>query len=69
MNIPGTDIPKPSVELIGRDGNAYAILGAVSRALRKAGCKKEVVDAFMAEAMSGDYNNLLVTAARYVEVE
>ena len=42
--------PEVVVELVGHDGNAFAILGKVSRALRKGGATKEEVDEFMAEA-------------------
>jgi hypothetical protein len=56
------------VKLVGNDGNAFAILGAVSKALRKGG-RGDLVDAFMKEATSGDYNHLLRTACEYVEVE
>lgn len=56
------------VQLTGNDGNAYAIMGAVSKALRKAGATKEQIDQYMSESMSGDYNHLLVTAMDWVEV-
>lgn len=41
------------VELIGQDGNAFAILGKVKRELVRAG-HKDLVDEYMSEAMSGD---------------
>ena len=52
--IPGTEIEKPEVELIGVDGNAFAIMGNVSSALRKAGAPKEVIAKYMEESKSGD---------------
>ena len=60
---------KPVVELVGQDGNAFAIMGRVSKALRRAGADKEYVDKYMEESMSGDYDNLLVTAMKYADVE
>ena len=60
--------PKIKVQLTGRDGNAFAILGAVTSALRRAGVSKEERNAFTAEATSGDYDHLLQTAMRWVEV-
>ena len=60
--------PKVKVQLTGRDGNAFAIMGAVKDGLRKAGVSKEEQDKFMEEAMSGDYNNLLMTCMRWVDV-
>jgi len=59
---------KPRVKLIGEDGNAFAILGKVKRALVKAGMHEEA-KAFMEEATAGDYNNLLACVQRYVDVE
>jgi hypothetical protein len=61
-------LPKPEVRIIGRDGNAFAILGACTKAMKKAGWKKEDVDKFLAEAMSGDYDHLLQTAMKWCEV-
>jgi len=57
-----------TVKLVGNDGNAYAIMGAVQKALRKAGAPKEEIDAYLAESMSGDYYHLLATACEWVEV-
>ena len=56
------------VKLTGNDGNAYAIMGAVQKGLRKAGATKEEQDAYLKESMSGDYNHLLTTAMEWVEV-
>ena len=56
------------VPLIGEDGNAFAILGSVQRALRKAGASKDEINQYMEEAMSGDYNHLLSTTMEWVEV-
>ena len=67
-NIPGTEIKKPSCKLVGRDGNAYAVMGAVKVALRKAKVPEAVISAYLAEAMSGDYNHLLATSCNYVSV-
>ena len=63
-------MPKYDVEvqLIGQDGNAFAILGSVQRALRKAGASKDEINQYMEEAMSGDYNHLLSTTMDWVEV-
>jgi len=58
---------KPTVKLIGEDGNAFIILGKVSDALEAAGMKEEA-EAFMKEATKGDYDHLLRTACEYVNV-
>jgi hypothetical protein len=60
--------PDITVPLTGEDGNAYAILGRVSRALRQAHVPDAERQAFMAEATQGDYDQLLQTVLRWVEV-
>lgn len=60
--------PDITVNLSGENGNAYAILGAVRKALRKAGVSDEEIDKFSKEAMSSDYDHLLQTAIRWVNV-
>jgi hypothetical protein len=65
MKMPKYDV---AVQLSGNDGNAYAIMGSVSKALKRAGAPKEDVDAYLAESMSGDYDHLLQTAIEWVEV-
>jgi hypothetical protein len=57
-----------TVSLIGKDGNAFGVLGTVSKALKAAGADKAEVDSYMKEAMSGDYNNLLRTTMDWVNV-
>jgi ribosomal protein S9 len=58
-----------TVKLTGNDGNAFAIMAAVSKAIRKAGATPEEVEQYMNESMSGDYDNLLRTAMKWVNVE
>lgn len=60
--------PDITVKLVGEDGNAYNILGRVSRALRRAGVSKEEQGAYLAEATSGDYNKLLRVSMSWVNV-
>ena len=59
---------KPTVKLTGVSGNAFAVMGVVSRALRKAGFNQEYIDKYMQESMAGDYNNLLVVAHKYANI-
>jgi hypothetical protein len=63
-----TKYPEIEVEIIGQDGNAYAIMGAVQKALRNAEVSKEEIDEYLKESMSGDYNHLLRTAMAWVSV-
>ena len=58
-----TKFPHIEVQLTGSDGNAFAIIGKVKRAL-----PSDVQAEFMAEATSGDYNNVLATAMRWVNI-
>ena len=60
--------PKIKVTLVGGDGNAFAILGKVMKALRKGNVPPEEVDAFSVEATSGDYDHLLATCMKMVDV-
>jgi len=59
---------KPEVELVGEDGNAFAILGRVKKALRKAGADQEYIESYLNKATSGDYDHLLQTTMEFVEV-
>lgn len=54
------------LELVGIDGNAFAILGTVARALRKAGNDEATVTAWMEYATAGDYNQVLTAAMQAV---
>lgn len=57
---------KPTLSLIGEDGNAFAILGKARRVAIK---NNMDWDAISKEAMSGDYNHLLQTIMEHFEVE
>jgi Domain of unknown function (DUF4314) len=59
--------PEVQVQLTGQDGNAFAVLGRTAAALRRAGVPPEEVDAFFAEATSGDYDHLLQTTMAWVD--
>jgi len=59
---------KPTVTLVGRDGNAFAIIGACRAAARKAGWDAERIAALVAEMMGGDYDNLLCVAMKHFDV-
>ena len=65
--MPEPKYPEIEVELSGRDGNAMSIMAAVTKALRRNGHADEVNE-FMEEAMSGDYDNVIQTAGRWVSI-
>lgn len=58
-----------TVRLVGEDGNAFAILGRVQSALRRGGASQEAIRDFVAEATAGDYDHLLRTVMKYVNVD
>ena len=60
---------KPEVQLLGQDGNAFAIMGACQQAARRAGWDKEKIDSVLSEMMEGDYDHLLRTAMKHFEVD
>ena len=59
---------KPTVQLSGKDGNVFFILGTVRQALRKSGADEEHVQKFLAEAKEGDYDHAIQTCMKYVNV-
>lgn len=61
--------PEAVAQLSGEDGNAFAIIGRVRTALRRAGAPADELERFQSEAMSGDYDNLLQTAMKWVDVQ
>lgn len=61
--------PQVVVKLVGNDGNAFAIMGAVQRELKKHGVSREQIDEYLNESMSGDYDHLLRTAMSWVVVK
>lgn len=60
---------KPKLKLIGEDGNAFAIIGRALTVAEKAGWDKEKIEGYRTEAMSGDYDNLIVTTLKYFDVD
>jgi len=61
--------PKIHVKLVGEDGNAFSILGRVQGAMRRAKVPKDEIKAFQKEATSGDYDHLLATVMKWVDVD
>lgn len=61
--------PNIRVKLVGEDGNAFAILGRVKRALERGGVPQAEINQYFEEATSGDYNHLLATTMEWCEVE
>ena len=60
--------PEVEVELVGQDGNAFAVLGAVRKELRRNGISDDEIKEFFDEATAGDYDHLLRTVMEWVTV-
>ncbi len=60
---------KPTIKLIGQDGNAFSIMRNIQRALKRSGADKEYIDKYIREATSSDYNHLLTVSMKYVNIE
>lgn len=64
----GVRYPHIRVSLVGGDSNAFAILGACTRAARRAKLGPQEIEAFKNEATSGDYDHLLATCMKWFDV-
>jgi hypothetical protein len=63
-----TKYPNVTVQLSGTDSNAGMIISRVARELRHAGVSEEEIAKFNYEARNGDYDNVLTTVIRWVDV-
>lgn len=57
----------PPCQLVGQDGNAFAVIGFANRALRQAGYPL-LVPLYQEKATAGDYINLLAVTSIFTEV-
>ena len=60
---------KPSMQLLGHDGNIFAIMGTASGLLRRAGMKDEAAEMIDRVTSCGDYNKALNIISEYVDTE
>jgi len=61
--------PDVVVELTSIDGNAFSIMGAVTKSLARAGVSKEERDQYFREATSGTYDDIISTTMKWVSIE
>jgi hypothetical protein len=61
--------PHIRVTLTGTDGNAFAVIGKVRTALKRAQLPSWEIQSFTDEAQSGDYDNVLRTCIRWVDID
>ena len=64
-----TKYPDITVQLSGQDGNGFFIVVRVGNALKMAGVSQSDITVFRNEATSGDYDHLLQTCMKWVNVE
>jgi hypothetical protein len=64
----GPILPDVTVDFSNIDGNAFMLIGTVAKAIRRAGHADRVAE-FQEEATSGDYDNVLRTCMKWVNVE
>jgi len=60
--------PNITIDLVGEDGNAFAIMARCTQALKRNGLSDQV-QAFRSEATSGDYDNVLMTVMSWFSVD
>lgn len=59
---------RPTVKLVGQDGNAFMIMGLCLRVLKAAKFPQSDIDKFYEQCQSGDYNHLLQTTMSWCDV-
>lgn len=59
----------PTVNLVGTNGNAFAVISAVKGAMRDADWTKEEMTEIMDDMMSINYNHLLAVVCTVCEVD
>jgi hypothetical protein len=60
--------PNVVVKLVGKDANAFSVLGKVAKAMDDAGVPQAEIDLFMHAAMADNYDHMLRTVMGWVLV-
>lgn len=58
---------KVNLELVGLDGNAYALMGAFQRQARREKWTQEEINIVLSACQESDYNHLLVVLMTHCE--
>lgn len=58
---------KPKYNLVGINGNAYAIMAYVSRAMREQKFNHRQIDRYVTRAKKKCYTNLLLVSITYID--
>lgn len=56
------------VNITDLDGSAMSIMATIGNALKRHGVSEDEISQYYTESTSSDYDNLLVTAAKWVRV-
>lgn len=59
---------KKKYNLVGVDGNAYSLMGYTANAMKTEGFSKQEIDDVMKNAMSSDYNHLIVVLDEQIQL-
>lgn len=68
MNKDDIKYPHVEVQLVGTDGNVFALFGRVKDAMLKAGISREEVEAYRVEAMQRSYDHFLSVTRKTVRI-
>ena len=61
--------PEITVEIIGKNSNAFNILGICLNAMKQAKLPQSEINEFQREATSADYNHLLATVTSWFNIQ
>lgn len=59
---------KGNYTLVGVDGNAYAVMAYVRRAMKECGRNKSEIDAYINDATSSNYDNLIAVSMDMLDI-
>ncbi len=62
------NVEKPYVQLSGKDGNVFAIIGRVKIALNKAGLRDKAKEFTKLAASQGSYGDVLDICSEYCDI-
>jgi len=58
---------KMKYNLVGQDGNAFALMAYTQKAMKECGFSKEEIKEVLDSAMVGGYNNLIIVLSEAIE--
>ncbi len=56
-----------NLDLVGKDGNAFFLMGVFQRQARREGWSQEEINTVLDEARGDDYNHLIATLLEYCQ--